>query len=323
MKTFVRNFCFVLTLAASLLGISAPSAVAQNYYSSEEINNAILLPGSIRPEWIQPSDGNPWQITDGKLYPYRYNDLCFKYSSNKPTMIEIGAYEYSYSYGFDLRSGSSVILSCYYYSGYFGDASTSNSGNKRLIRMPAGEYILSFRQKSGNSSYYNNPSKYHIYSFGIFEIDENADMSSILTAKSKQMEIVNDPTTPWYHGGNGEWKTSFTDQRDHLVPLKFRFTTDKICKLSWESKIETKNTRLAYNSNGLYSDVRINDNDCDSLFYLPQSTGVDYWVTNTTVFLAGTHEVTLNGYQSPASTTTKNCGFIQPMIRNVELTDEL
>lgn len=287
-STWTRHLLSLLVLIAGLLGLAVP-ATAQTNYTSDEINNAILLPGSIVPEWTQPEV--PWQIDGDHIYAYSSYDhnsyITFSYTSDKPTLIKMYSSTYIGLYNAEEDT--------YYDEGYFW------ADGNCMARMEAGEVKLELRISYSSSNHY-------VSSFGIYELDENIDASKILTPKSKPIEFVNNAIDPWYVDGDGRLCTSRTSTGVASSKIKLKFTIDKISKLSWKENSIKFNSYYDELKSSL--DIYINDIKFDS-------KGVG---EHAEVFLPGTYEIEFIDNQWNEYDSYGGCRVLQ--LNDIELNDE-
>lgn len=288
--SFLKTILSMMAAALCLL-VGSTAAEAQTQYTSDDINNAILLPGSIRPTWTQPEDA-PWQIDGDKVYSYSYYTyLDFTYTSDKPTVIIYydGGDRYIYENGHDYSNRI-----------FYGNRAHN------MLKLEAGEHNLSFGPDGSNDS------RYAISSFGIFELDENIDSSKVLTQKSKGITFENDSVNPWYVSGDGILRTSRVASGFASSKIKLKFTVDKISKLSWLMR------------NWDYNDCEFNGNELDiydgAVWFDAKSN--DSWTKCTEVFLPGTHEITFEDNQWNTSSSYNSTGCRVLTLRNIELNDE-
>lgn len=308
MNRIEKTFRLIATALLAVIAVTvAPEAKSQTMYTSDEINNAILLSGSIVPEWIQ-DETNPWQVNGKTLCPYSTSETTIQYSftSEYPCLIM-----YSCSGGISSWDGERWS----YMSGFY------------IRKVDAGEHNISIfgRQSSGNISNY-------VYDFGIFEIKDGIDANAIRTSKSKDFEIVNDAENPWAVAGN-ELVTTKKNVLAGNQEVVLKFDLDKVTALSWES-CETWNYAVetvwgdgfyvSYQvSIPRYRQYRIYDNDKYIDYKYPSGNGS--WVKQRIVLEPGHHEVKIiaNQYGNNRDyRSEEEQYFIQSHLRNIELNDE-
>ena len=121
--------------------------------SEAEINEAIVLDGSVPLTWILDND-YPWQIIDGKLTSNHYNynskftldgtsSIAFKYSSQYPTTVSFKHENNYHSYAQHLY----VIVDG---EEFYHTDGTSNT-KSRLFRLPKGNHTIEIKSVLDNA----------------------------------------------------------------------------------------------------------------------------------------------------------------------------
>lgn len=192
MKT--SSFCYLwMSLFIATLTMLCPQTICASGATSEEINNAIVLDGSIPLTW-ENDESYPWFVEQGKLRsgnsgnPNSASSIAFNFTSTSTTTIQLK---------YDVTGGSSTNRLQVIVDGVVRNDDYLETGRKREYRLPAGSHRVELRDTLYNTTgnYYSN-----IYDIMVLE-DKGASSSeinsNILSAGSIQGLWEQDNVFPW------------------------------------------------------------------------------------------------------------------------------
>ena len=199
--------------------------------TSAEINNAILMDGSLPLNWEQ-DENYPWCLTDGKLQSSNWSfaesqsSVSFKYSSQYPTTLKFKynfIRESSYNY-LRVYADGDKILDTYY-----------GKNESVTIRLPKGNHTVEFRDSISKSGSYDLYSQ--IYDINVIEypgasIDEIN--KTIVLDESLPLNWEQDENYPWcltdgklqssnWSFAESQSSVSFKYSSQYPTTLKFKY----------------------------------------------------------------------------------------------------
>lgn len=281
MKFYLHNngaqYRLLAVLLLAVFGISAASA-----QTSDEINAAILVEGSVVPTWTNDAT-NPWYIeqdTDGSSYirtveqsenTYANSTISFTYTSTYPTEVSIDAYgdwENYIIYNLKIDGEEQNIR--------FG------SWNTLKFMLPTGSHTFEFVTRTQYS--YSNSNSYYarLRNLRILECKELE--TACLKEGSLPLTFENDPENMWITD-NGFIRSMIQDKSNATSKISTTFTIDKVSVFSFEI------LNLANISSDYYKTTVYIDGESYRTF-----TNHD-WQKNSITLYPGTHKIEFENWQ--------------------------
>lgn len=286
MKFYLHNngaqYRFLAVLLLALFGMSPVSAL-----TSDEINDSILVEGSLRPTWTNDVT-HPWYLakdSEGVSYirtPEKEGDtkftstLSFTYSSSYPTELTVQLSRYTY------YSEDNLVLKI------DGEqkAYCSDSGWRSYkFMVPAGSHTVEF---VSTSAYELENIEYSYYSrIRNLKICECKELeSACLKEGSLPLTFENDPENMWITD-NGYIRSNTQDiEGKASSKISTTFTIDKASIFSFEIR-----NRTGYYGDYYYAKVYLDG----ALYRTYAESG---WQTGSVVLYPGTHTVEFENGQN-------------------------
>lgn len=234
MKTY--NFYYLwIGLFMATIAMLCPQTIYAAGATSAEINNAIVLDGSIPLSWVNDAT-YPWTVSDNKV---RSNNngaknssskLSFSYSSDVPTTLEFKTYNSADEYSYNHRhyvyiDGKSQSLS------YPSSGGTSGGKpyyvNEISIRLPKGSHTVEIKDSIGNSAVDVWTSLYDVKVSSPERATDKAINQYIVQDGSIPLTWGNDIDFPWYINADGKLESNNYGFANSASEVSFSYNTTK------------------------------------------------------------------------------------------------
>ena len=239
-----------VSLLMAMLTMLIPQNICAAGATSDEINDAILLEGSLPVQWENDAT-YPWTIQDGWVKSgnvgnkYTSSSLAFSYSSEHQT-------EVTFNWWNTYNTSNHKVT--YYIDGAYKGSTTTSSQNQVRVYLPKGNHIIEICDSLANENYSE------CYS-GLknVKITEIKDLDKILLTKnSLPMSFENDGEFPWIVKDGVVTSTNYANKGTSTT-LKATFTVDKQSKFSCQRRVgydtSTEHTCKVYINGKLYNSI--------------------------------------------------------------------
>lgn len=301
MKFYLHNngaqYRFLAVLLLAVFGISAASA-----QTSDEINAAILVEGSVVPTWTNDPT-HPWYIVQGTDSPSYLSSvsaedtsitsvISFSYTSSYPTEITFDA----------LKGSSGYDKLTIKIDGEEKQKYDANAWNTLRFMVPTGSHTVELTAVAADAWGDNSAFVGEIRNLRILECKELE--SACLKEGSLPLTFENDPDNMWITD-NGYIRSNTQDiEGKASSKISTTFTIDKASIFSFEIR------NLTYYDQ--YEAIVYLDG---ALYRTCEESGESGWQTGSVVLYPGTHTVEFENRQSSYSDYYENV----TEIRNVRL----
>lgn len=215
------------------LGMLCPQPIHATGATSSEINDAILLEGSLPVQW--ENDANyPWSIQDGWVKSgnvgtkYSSSSLAFRYTTEHQT-------EVTFNWWNTYNSSSHKVQ--YYVDGAYMGSTTTSTQNQVRMYLPKGNHTIEIKDSLANENYseaYSGLKKVKVTE--IKDLDK-----ALLTEKSQPISFQNDEVFPWVVKDGVLTSTNYAN-KGTSTSLKASFSIDRQSKFSFQRKVSHSST---------------------------------------------------------------------------------